>query len=133
MRRAVLLVLVPVLLGGCVRRTIRITSDPSGALVRLNDREIGRTPVEVDFVHYGTYDVRLRLEGHEPLATAGEARSPWWDTLGLDLVAEAVPGEPHAVVEWHFELVPLDDDPETLVDRAGELRARTIEPAPDAD
>ncbi len=39
---------------GCVQRTITITSDPPGALVWLNDREIGRTPLDVNFVYYGT-------------------------------------------------------------------------------
>ncbi|MFB3120043.1 MAG: PEGA domain-containing protein [Stenotrophomonas maltophilia] len=40
-----------------------ITSEPPGALVWLNDREIGRTPVDVDFEFYGRYDVRLHLPG----------------------------------------------------------------------
>jgi len=52
---------------GCVERTITITSEPSGALVHLNDEEIGRTPVTVPFRFYGVYDVRLT---HEPVWTA---------------------------------------------------------------
>ncbi|MCC5829414.1 MAG: PEGA domain-containing protein [Phycisphaeraceae bacterium] len=50
-------------LGGCVRRTITITSEPSGALVHLNDQEVGRTPLTIGFTHYGVYDVRLTHEG----------------------------------------------------------------------
>lgn len=53
-------------LAGCVERTISITSDPSGALVFLNDEEIGRTPCEASFLHYGTYDVRIVKDGYEP-------------------------------------------------------------------
>ena len=34
-------------LTGCVQRTITVNSDPQGALVYLNDIEIGRTPVTV--------------------------------------------------------------------------------------
>ena len=71
--RSVLLVLPIVLLGGCVKRTIMVTSDPEGALVWLNEREVGRTPVEVEFLYYGTYDVRLVKDGYEPLLTKGEA------------------------------------------------------------
>ncbi len=48
--------------GGCVERTIHITSDPSGALVHLNDEEVGRTPVTVPFTFYGVYSVRLTQE-----------------------------------------------------------------------
>jgi len=108
---------------GCVRRTISITSDPPGALVWVNEREVGRTPVEVEFLYYGTYDVRLRKEGFEPLLTSGDADAPLWDTFPLDLAAEAVPGEPHSRIAWHYLLVPLDEDQQSLLERAGSLRA----------
>ncbi|MGA1393137.1 MAG: PEGA domain-containing protein, partial [Phycisphaerales bacterium] len=68
--------------GGCVRRTVEITSEPSGALVLLNDREIGRTPVTAEILYYGTYDVQIRLDGHEPINGAAEAKAPAWDWIG---------------------------------------------------
>lgn len=120
------------MLPGCVRRTIEITSDPPGALVFLNDREVGRTPLDVDFVFYGTYDVRLIRDGYEPLLTSGDAKPPWWDNIPLDLVAEAVPGEPHAQVKWHYTMQPLDNDRVRLLDRAQEMRGM-IPPPPPAD
>jgi hypothetical protein len=107
---------------GCVERTIRITSEPSGALVWLNDREIGRTPVDVGFVHYGTYDVRLLKEGYEPLHVPGEAKPPVWDMIGLDLAAELMPLELQSDVHWHYELEPARDDREGLVQRAEAIR-----------
>ncbi len=61
------------LLAGCVERLITVHSSPAGALVYLNDEEIGRTPVSVPFKYYGTYDVRLEHEGDwmsEPQAAA---------------------------------------------------------------
>ncbi len=112
------------LLGGCVRRTISISSDPSGAMVWLNDREVGRTPVEVDFDHYGTYDVRLERDGYEPMMTSGKANAPWWDTVVLDLLAEAVPGTLTSRVEWHYVMQPVDDDRDGLIDRARQLREK---------
>ena len=48
---------------GCVERLITVRSQPSGALVYLNDEEVGRTPVTVPFTFYGYYDVRLEHEG----------------------------------------------------------------------
>lgn len=111
---------------GCVRRTISITTDPPGALVYLNDREIGRTPVEVGFTFYGTYDLRLLREGYEPLSTHAKAKAPWWQLPPLDLASEAIPGELRDRITWHFVLDPLESDPERLLERARELREETI-------
>jgi hypothetical protein len=111
-----------VCLTGCIRRTISITSEPAGALVHLNDREIGRTPVQVDFLYYGDYDVRLTMDGYEPLMTRGAAKAPWWDSIPLDLATEMIPGQPHSRIEWHYVLEPRRDDPAALLKAARELR-----------
>src|SRR5688500_18580755 len=55
--------------GGCVVREMVIDSEPRGALVYLNDQEIGRTPLTKEFTWYGTYDAVVRLEGYETLKT----------------------------------------------------------------
>ncbi len=117
--------LINVMMMGCTQRTIHVTSEPAGALVYLNDQEVGRTPVSVPFTHYGVYDVRLEMEGFSPLWTQAEAKTPWWDHIGPDLVAEMMPGS-QSNVRWHFDLTPKgDDNPEALLDRAGQLRATT--------
>ena len=107
---------------GCVERTISITSQPEGALVHLNDVEVGRTPLEVPFTHYGEYDVRLHREGFQPLWTTAKAKAPWWDLPGPDLVAEATDAESH--IEWHFELQPMPEGEEHLVSHARQMRAK---------
>jgi hypothetical protein len=125
---------VPLLaLTGCVDRKIRVTSEPPGARVWLNDVEIGRTPAEADFAFYGRYDVRLELEGHEPLWTDREAKAPVWQWPVLDLAAEVIPARFDDLVEWHFELEPAmetETDPaelrEGLIERARELSGRTV-------
>jgi len=107
---------------GCVERTISITSNPSGALVYLNDKEVGRTPVTTPFLWYGTYDVRLEADGYEPLWTTAKARQPLWDLPGPDLIAEAIP-DARSEIKWHFEMQPAGPvDREALLDRAGALR-----------
>ena len=118
------LLTLPVILlsTGCVERTISITSEPPGALVWLNDREVGRTPIEVDFLYYGIYDVRITKDGYEPLLTTGEARPPWWDNVPLDLIAEMVPGQTEARFDWHYVLESRSDDREALLERAARLR-----------
>jgi hypothetical protein len=114
---------------GCVRRTITITSQPPNALLWLNGREIGRTPVEVDFLYYGRYDVQLVADGCEPLLTSGEAKPPWWDSIPFDFVAEVLPGERTAEINWHFALQPRNDDPDALIERAREMRELLPEPS----
>ncbi|MBN4060996.1 PEGA domain-containing protein [bacterium AH-315-I18] len=109
---------------GCVQRTIKITSTPPGALVHLNDEEIGRTPVAVPFKFYGVYDVRLSLDGYQPLWTKQKAKAPWWEAPGPDLVAELLT-DAHVIAQWHYDLTdkgPIDDA--AVVKRAEELKAQ---------
>ena len=119
-------ILIATALSGCVQRTVTITSEPSGALIYLNDEEVGRTPLTVPFTFYGKYDVRIEAEGHHPLWTRKEATPPWWDHVGPDLFAEVIP---HGKAEqrWHFVLTaapkPKDVDEQVLLDHAHQLRA----------
>lgn len=110
------------MLAGCVERRIVITSDPSGALVRLNDLEVGRTPCETDFTWFGVYDVVLRLEGYEPLITKAEAKAPIHEWPGFDLIALMIPVRKRTIVEWHFVLEPASKNTGALLERAEELR-----------
>ena len=55
--------IVGLLLTGCVERELTITTKPQGALVVLNDEEIGTSPVTVPFNWYGDYRVRISKSG----------------------------------------------------------------------
>lgn len=118
-------------LGGCLKRTIHVTSEPPGALVWINDVEVGRTPLKTDFTHYGTYDVRVRREGYEPILVKQKANAPVYELPPLDIAAEAVPAKLHNVVKWHYVLLPVVEagaDKEAgeraVIERARELRGR---------
>lgn len=121
------------LTGGCVDRTLSITSEPAGALVILNDVEVGRTPLDVDFKFYGDYDVRLMLEGHEPVLTHREVKAPISEIPPFDLIAAAAPADIHNRFAWHFVLTPLAETGDraaaerALIDRARELRRASAE------
>jgi hypothetical protein len=110
---------------GCVKRTISITSNPDGALVWVNDREVGRTPVTLGFVYYGEYDVRLEKDGQEPIMTSRWAKSPSWDYPVIDIVVESFSNQ-ESLVEWHFDLEPRNDDPEPLLQRARSARENVV-------
>jgi len=137
MKRTALLLLVSVCLFaiGCVQRTISITSEPPGALVYLNDQEVGRTPVTVPFTFYGVYDVRLEADGYQPLWTQQRAVAPWWETPGIDLFAEAVP-DGKVELKWPFQMQPQPPaeqvDADVLLDHARQMRALTDRAARDS-
>jgi len=128
--RAAMLVLAVPALGGCLERTVTITSEPPGALVVLNDEEIGRTPVTTGFRYFGVYDVRLQREGYEPIATEREAVAPIWEYPGIDLLAIAAPWRVKTKLDWHFDMteLPMPGTAEAieaeseLFDRARSLR-----------
>ena len=118
------LLLGTMLAGGCVRRTVEITSTPSDALVWVNHAEVGRTPFSFEFTHDGVYDVRVSHEDCIPLATHASTEVPVWDLPGFDVVSELVPTKFERVVEWHFELEPLVVDPESRIQSALKLKAQ---------
>lgn len=121
------------LAGGCVERKLTITSDPPGALVHMNDREVGRTPVETDFLWYGNYDVQVRLEGYQTVNQPQRLTAPWWQWPPFDLVAELMPWHPTDRQSLHFTMTPAAPDdvpPETLIRRAAELREQLESPLP---
>lgn len=116
-------------LGGCVQRRIQVTSEPPGALVWVNDVQIGTTPTETEFKYFGTYDVRLRKAGFEPVSAGMKAEAPFYEYPGPDLVAEALPGANETVVRWHFVLEPAlelrgdrAEAERALIERAREMR-----------
>lgn len=120
-------------LAGCVERTINITSEPPGALVYLNDQEIGRTPCSTHFTYYGTYDVRLVLDGYEPHLGPGKAPAPIYQWPVFDFVAEIAPIRFSDTIDWHFDLREANAEPAMMLDRARQMRAlmrRDLGPPP---
>jgi hypothetical protein len=119
--------------GGCASKRLVVTSDPSGATVWANDVELGRTPLEAEFTHYGAYDVRVELAGYEVLRTPARARAPWYGYPPMDLAASVIPGTIDTV-RWHFVLEPRAEAREPreafeagLIERARSLRERVAE------
>lgn len=111
---------------GCVRRELTIESEPPGALVFLNDQEIGRTPVTRPFVFYGTYDVVLRLEGYETLRAKKLVLAPWWQWVPIDFAAEFFPLTDKQTARFVLQpaVEPGFEPPENLLERAAELRSQ---------
>lgn len=120
------------MLGGCgrVARTLTVTSDPPGAIVFLNDNEVGRTPVTTNFTWYGTYRVRLEKDGYDTLALLEPVRAPWFQWVPIDLAFDTVvPGTHHDDhVLGPYKLDPVvASPPEEVLGRARETRKDAIE------
>lgn len=112
-------------MGGCVQRELTITTEPPGAIVYLNDVEVGRTPVTRPFVFYGTYDVVVRKEGYETLKTQHLVLAPWWQWVPIDLVAEVLPLTDRQSMAFTLKAQTAEPaNPAEMLQRAAELRAK---------
>jgi hypothetical protein len=122
---------------GKVQRTMSVTSDPPGALVYMNDQEMGRTPITRDFTWYGTYDVTLRKEGYQTLKTKAEVIAPAWQWPPFDFLADLSPARLKDKHELHFTMQPESPTPsnDEMLGRAEQMRVQlessqfTINPA----
>ncbi|MCH7995509.1 MAG: PEGA domain-containing protein [Planctomycetes bacterium] len=114
------------MLSGCVRRTLKITTEPPSALVFLNEEEVGRSDITRDFLWYGDYSVIIRKEGYKTLKTHWDIKPPWYQRIPIDFFAEVLwPGHIHDTHETHFVLEKQEwPTSEELVNRAKELQAR---------
>ena len=112
------------ILSGCVERKLTINTEPQGAMVLLNDEEIGDSPVTVSFEWYGDYNVAIRKEGFETLKTHRKLKAPWYDGFPFDFFANTL--NPDRIVdeyEWTFELEPKKEiSRKELIHNAEELK-----------
>ncbi len=114
------------MLGGCVEREMKITTEPAGALVYVSDREVGRTPLTLPFTWYGDYDVQIRMDGYQTLRTHAEISPPWYEVPPLDLFSHMAPWtyRDERFLHYKLEKQPEVSDDE-LIKQAEEMRTRT--------
>lgn len=113
---------------GCVERKITISTEPSGALVLLNDEEIGVSPVTVGFEWYGDYSVQISKDGYQTLKTHQNLKRPVADRFPVDLFADMFSSKIYQY-DWSFKLEPLQPvDKEKLIESAVELQKQALVP-----
>jgi hypothetical protein len=101
-----------------------IRSNPPGALVYIDDQEIGTTPVSTYFTYYGTRKIKLIKDGFEPVTALEKIRPPWYELPVVDFVSENIVGRElrdERVLEFQLQpqrLVPTQE----LLSRANRLR-----------
>ena len=80
--------LLTLLSTGCVHRRMTIQSDPPGALVKVDGRDVGYTPASVDFTYYGTREIQLLKDGFETQTQLVDINAPWYQRFPLDFVSD---------------------------------------------
>lgn len=112
---------------GCVERRLLVRSNPPGALLYVDDKEIGMTPIATDFLFYGTRRIKLVKDGFETLVVMQPIPAPWYEYTPVDFVAEnLVPGHIRDVRAVSFNMIPTVQVPnDQLVSRAESLRRTT--------
>ncbi len=115
-------------LSGCVRRTLTINTEPAGAVVFLNDEEVGSSPVSVDFTWYGDYSVICRKEGYQTLNTNWVVKAPWYQWPAIDFFADVLwPGTIHDQREATFALAEATTpEPDEVLQRAEAMRREAV-------
>ncbi|AQT68690.1 PEGA domain protein [Anaerohalosphaera lusitana] len=123
-----MLVTAAPLLTGCIERKLTINTKPQGALVTLNDEQVGKSPVTVDFNWYGDYKVHIAREGYTTLDTHRVLEAPTHDKFPFDFFYGVL--WPETIVdeyEWTFELEPYQvPDRNLLIESALDARQEAL-------
>jgi hypothetical protein len=89
--RTTLPALLALSVAGCAaQRVLHITSEPEGAVVRLDDQTVGTTPLDLPFAHYGIRRVTLYKPGFRTHSRQIELDSPWYGRFPFDLITEVL-------------------------------------------
>lgn len=112
---------------GCVSRRVTIRSDPPGALVLLEGKKVGYTPVAFDITYYGTREITLVKPGYETLTTMQKISPPWYQVPPLDFVSDNL--LPYKVTNRQEFFYPLNPElvypTQEILDRARQLRSES--------
>lgn len=115
---------------GCVSRRLMVQSNPPGALVLLEGKEVGYTPTAIDFTYYGTREITLIKDGYETLTVLQKVPTPWYQIPGVDFFSDNL--LPYRVADRHsfsYSMNPLRQEDITpnrgVVDRAQMLRSES--------
>ena len=126
---------------GCVLRSLTIDSEPSGAMVFLDDEPIGETPVTTTFTYYGTRKItieKIDAEGrllYERKIVYEKIKPPLYQIFPFDFFSELM--IPVKLKDEHYltyqleplKQLPKEETQKNVIKNAGELRDRLRMPA----
>ncbi len=120
-----LLAAAPLLVAtGCVERYLEIDSNPTGARIAVNGREVGVAPVTLPFAHYGTFRIDAWLPDRPGATQFATVEAPWYQRFPIDLFSELL--DPVTHVDRRAVVVEFAGDEASsrheLLERAEALR-----------
>lgn len=121
-------ILICLFQAGCVHRRVTVTTNPPGALVKVDGRDIGYSPASFDFTWYGTREVQLLMDGYETRTELVNINAPWYQKFPLDFVSDNFLGR-HVTDhrQFTFQLQPKRIDMSSdVMQRAGALRSEAL-------
>ena len=128
-RTSVLLALLaPSFLSGCVHRRVTINSNPAGALVRIDGKDVGYTPASIDYTWYGTREVQLLKDGYETQTQLINIAPPWYQRVPLDFLSDNFLGT-HIRDQRRFDLQMQPKRPDVssdVIQRGRSLRSEAV-------
>lgn len=109
---------------GCVSRRLMVNSNPPGAVVLCDGKEVGYTPTGIDFTYYGTRELTLIKDGYETKTQLVPVRAPWYQWPLIEFFSDNFwPGHVTDRREVAFELEPKQIVPsQELLNRGQNLR-----------
>lgn len=113
---------------GCVHRRFTVYSNPPGALVRVDGKDIGYTPASVDFTWYGTREIQLLKDGYETHTELVSIPAPWYQKFPLDFFSDNFLGT-HASDhrQFSFQMQPKRTDISSdVIQRGRSLRSEAL-------
>ena len=96
---------------GCLSKTITVTSTPPGAILSINDVEIGKTPTTTDWHGGGTYRFELKHKSYQPVDEHIKIKYRWYSYPIIDMGADFMTTKninDHR--QWHFDMQPLQKE-----------------------
>ncbi|HPF15411.1 MAG TPA: PEGA domain-containing protein, partial [Planctomycetota bacterium] len=100
-----------------------VTSEPSGALVRLDEDVIGTTPLAYEFENFGRRRLSLYLPGYQTYSEPLHLKTPWHATFPIDVITEVL--LPLGLrYKKEVNVVLLPDDGERVLETLGSFVKR---------
>ena len=138
--RFLILVATVFAFSGCVTRSITVKTNPSNALVYIDDELIGESPVTMPFTFYGTRKIMIERKDedgaltHERTVAFEKIKAPVYQVFPLDFFSELVwPFKIKDEQVLSYNLVELDplsikERQAKMLKSAEELRQRVDAP-----
>ena len=124
---------------GCVTRSINITTTPSNALVYIDDKYIGKSPVSVPFTYYGTRKITIEKQDEDGriilkrVVSHEQIKPPIYEIFPLDFISEIIlPIKFEDKHNFNYDLeelenIPIEERKKQILLNAEELRKMALD------